>query len=156
MINPKDPGLLPSVFHRLIDPESRGTVARPGYSLDQMIRSVQEDLEKLLNTRQVITEVGERYARTRQVLGYGMPDLTSYNHVTDQERHEIGQSLEEVILHYEPRLKDVRVQLRSNPQEHHLKVRFHIEAKLAVDPAPEVAFDTTLELFSGHFVGDKP
>ena len=29
-------------------------------------------------------------------------------------------------------------------------VRFHIDARLRVDPAPEVAFDTILELTTGH------
>ncbi len=30
------------------------------------------------------------------------------------------------------------------------RVRFHIEARLAVDPCPEVAFDTVLELTTGR------
>ena len=30
-------------------------------------------------------------------------------------------------------------------------VRFHIDARLCLDPAPEVAFDTILELTTGHY-----
>ena len=31
------------------------------------------------------------------------------------------------------------------------RVRFRIDARLCVDPAPEVAFDTVLELMTGHY-----
>jgi hypothetical protein len=30
-------------------------------------------------------------------------------------------------------------------------VKFRIEGRLCLDPAPEVAFDTTLELTTGHY-----
>jgi predicted component of type VI protein secretion system len=30
-------------------------------------------------------------------------------------------------------------------------VKFRIDARLCVDPAPEVAFDTVLELTTGHY-----
>ena len=30
-------------------------------------------------------------------------------------------------------------------------IKFHIEARLCLDPAPEVAFDTVLELSTGHY-----
>jgi hypothetical protein len=29
-------------------------------------------------------------------------------------------------------------------------VRFHIDARLNVDPAPEVSFETVVELITGH------
>jgi predicted component of type VI protein secretion system len=30
-------------------------------------------------------------------------------------------------------------------------IRFRVDARLSVDPSPEVAFDTILELTSGHY-----
>ena len=38
-----------------------------------------------------------------------------------------------------------------NPDGNDRSVRFRIEARLSVDPAPEVAFDTVLELTTGHY-----
>jgi predicted component of type VI protein secretion system len=35
-------------------------------------------------------------------------------------------------------------------KNHERTVRFHINARLTVDPAPEVAFETVLELMTGH------
>src|SRR6516162_9749390 len=43
--------LAPSLKDRLFDPDSMGTKDRPGYTLRQILDSVREDLEDLLNTR---------------------------------------------------------------------------------------------------------
>ena len=37
---------MPSLKDRLLDPESVGTAAQPGYSLPQIVESVREDLEE--------------------------------------------------------------------------------------------------------------
>jgi predicted component of type VI protein secretion system len=63
--------------------------------------------------------------------------------------------LEEKILRYEPRLKGVRVTVSEGEAENPLKIRLHLRAVLAVDPAPELVFDTTLDLASGHFLQTK-
>jgi type VI secretion system protein ImpF len=148
-------GLMPSILDRLIDQDSEGTAWRRGYGLPQMIATVQRDLEELLNTRQSHIGTGglpEDFAEThRSVLAYGLPDLTSLNSISPQQREAIGRVLEDIIGKFEPRLRDVHATLISQGDGMERTVRFHIEAKLCVDPAPEVAFDTVLELTTGHY-----
>src|SRR5207248_8705445 len=99
-----EPTLKPSVLDRLIDPDSGGTAARRGYSVEQAIDSVQRDLEDLLNTRQTTLDVPEQFEQVRtSVVLYGLPDLNSLNAMTPQQREDIRHLLEQVINRYEPR-----------------------------------------------------
>lgn len=145
-------GLMPSLLDRLIDPESGGTAWRRGYGIEQMMDSVRRDLEELMNTRQSNTGMSEEFVETkRSVIAYGLPDLTSLDASTPQQREDIGRVIETVVAMFEPRLKDIRASMiDSGEKSKDRRVRFHIDAKLRVDPAPEVAFDTILELTSGH------
>jgi type VI secretion system protein ImpF len=144
-------GLLPSVLDRLIDPDTKGTSWRSGYSLQDMVDAVRRDLEDLLNTRQTHQGLPNAFVETeRSILGYGLPDLTSLNAITPQQREEIGRILEAVVVHFEPRLRDVRATLVDPGDSKQPTVRFRIDARLALEPAPEVAFETVLELTTGH------
>lgn len=145
-------GLMPSLVDRLIDPDSAGTAWRRGYGVEQMVDSVRRDLEELLNTRQTHGGLPEQYEEVHHsVIAYGLPDLISLNAITEQQRRDIGRVIEDVVSRFEPRLKDVRAILEESGNGLERTVRFHIEAKLCVDPAPEVAFDTILELATGHY-----
>ena len=146
-------GLLPSILDRLIDPDAGGTAWRRGYGVEQMVEAVHRDLEDLLNTRQSHDGLPEGFSEVgRSVFGYGLPDLASLSAVTPEQRREIGRVLEAVIARFEPRLRDPRATLLQ-PEGAKLEptVSFRIEAKLCVEPAPEVAFDTVLELTTGHY-----
>jgi type VI secretion system protein ImpF len=144
--------LTPSLLDRLIDPDAGGTGYQPGYSVTQMTAAVLRDLEDLLNTRCSITAVPAQYT---EVLGsicvFGMPELHSLNAISDQQRGQIGDKLEEIIRRFEPRLEDIRVTVVPQPDPHlERTIRFRIEARLAIDPAPPVVFDTVVELTTGH------
>jgi type VI secretion system protein ImpF len=142
--------LMPSLKDRLLDPESIGTKDHPGYSLQQVIESVRNDLEDLLNTRRPITLPEGRYAQLAEsIVGYGLPDLTSVDASTPVGLEEIGRILEQIITLYEPRLRNVKATKVMTPGVE-LRVRFHIDAQLRVDPAPDVAFETVVELITGH------
>jgi type VI secretion system protein ImpF len=146
-------GLMPSILDRLSDADAGGTAWRRGYGVEQMVEAVQRDLEDLLNTRQSHAGLPEGYAEVeRSVFGYGLPDLASLNAITPDQRREIGRVLEAVIARFEPRLRDPRATLLE-PEGSKVErtVSFRIEARLCVDPAPEVAFDTVLELTTGHY-----
>jgi type VI secretion system protein ImpF len=145
------PGLLPSILDRLIDPESRGTVARAGYSMDQMAQAVQDDLQYLLNTRSDESESLQGYRLLAPVLGYGLPDLATLSRLGETDKDGICRILEERILRYEPRLKEVHVTLKEAEVGNPLRLQLHLRAVMSVDPAPELTFDTTLDLGSGHF-----
>jgi type VI secretion system protein ImpF len=145
--------LMPSLLDRLTDPESGGTAWRRGYGVEQMVVTVQRDLEDLLNTRQSTFGLSQDYPEVNQsIIAFGLPDLTSLNAVTSGQREEIGRVIEKIVTTFEPRLKDVRAFLLESTNERFERtLQFRIEARLNVDPAPEVAFDTVLELTTGHY-----
>lgn len=144
-------GLMPTILDRLIDPNSAGTDARRGYGLAQMLEIIRRDLEELLNTRQSISGMDPRYSRVlKSIIAYGLPDLTSFNAVTPDQRQDIARKLEEIIAQFEPRLRNIRVQLREGEVGNRPAILCHIDGRLAVDPAPEVAFDTIMETTTGQ------
>ncbi len=133
---------MPSLKDRLVDPDSIGTAGQPGYPLSQIIESVREDLEELLNTR------GSHLVNEKQfpelahsIVTFGLPDLAGLAAATPEERQGIGRILEKIIVQHEPRLRNVRASLiKTRAVE--MRVRFHIDAHLRVDPAPLLAFET--------------
>ena len=140
--------LMPTVLDRLIDHDSAGTAWKRGYSVEQMVDAVQRDLEDLLNTRQSYTDLPEAFNDLRgSIIGYGLPDLTSLNAFTQQQREDLEAS----IARFEPRLKDVRASLLSPSDVKERTLKFRIEARLCLDPAPEVVFDTVLEMYTGRY-----
>jgi type VI secretion system protein ImpF len=160
--------LQPSVLDRLVDAESAGSPDRPGYTLRQMEDVVRRDLEDLLNTRRPPEETvgpngvpepffGGLEEVPTSVANFGLRDLAYFNTLTPELREEFARHIERVIALHEPRLRDIRVTVR-DPQEvaetkkHDYKktaLYFHIEARLNLDPAPEVAFESVLELTKG-------
>jgi type VI secretion system protein ImpF len=146
-------GLMPSILDRLVDPESAGTAIMIGYDIPKMFQAVLRDLEDLLNTRQTYRDLPEQFTEVhKSIVAYGLPDVLSIASVSDSHRQAIARSIQNVIERFEPRLRDVHVVLL-NPHDDLVKqsVRFRIDAHLAVDPAPDVAFDTILEMASGHY-----
>lgn len=143
---------MPSVLDRLIDPQSAGTARRPGYGPTQAADAIRRDLEDLLNTRQSYPDLPEDFTELRRsVLGYGLPDLTSISAVTPQQRDDIGRLLESVVATFEPRLKDVRATLLTDAEGGERTVRFRIDARLDLEPAPEVIFETVLDRNTGRY-----
>lgn len=144
-------GLMPSVLDRLIDADADGTTWRHGYGVGQMIAAVHRDLEDLLNTRETAVGLPADCAEVRNsIVAFGMPDLTAVEAITPTQRAAIGRLLEAIIQRHEPRLRDIRATLLEPDQAVQRTVKFRVEARLRVDPAPEVAFDTVLELSTGH------
>lgn len=145
--------MLPSIYDRLRDPESMGSVASPGYDERRMFDAVRADLEELLNTRLTVYHVPRQFAETaRSIATYGLPDLTTYNGTSPQQLAELQAVVAGVIARNEPRLRNVRVQVSRGRDHGALAVRFHIDAELNVDPAPEIGFVTVVELTTGRAV----
>src|SRR5437773_186930 len=128
------PGLMPSLKDRLLNPDSMGTRGRPGYTLHQIIESVRDDLEELLNTRRSHPVLENQYPElAHSVATYGLPDVTLLGANTPAKQEVIGQIIEKIITLHEPRLRNVRATLlKARALE--LSVRFHIDAELCVDP----------------------
>jgi type VI secretion system protein ImpF len=144
-------GLTPSVLDRLIDPDSLGTSWMRGYSPQQMMEVVRRDLEDMFNSHQSDTDVPETYTELRNSIeAFGLPDLPSLVTRTSGHSEAIRRAIAEVIARFEPRLRDVVVTLHGSGAKDSLRARFHIEARLNVDPSPEVTFETVVELTTGH------
>ena len=133
---------------KLIDPNGQPA---PGWGYDhrQMLDAVRRDLEELLNTRQP-DPPPEFPEVARSVVAYGLPDLSSVGGASIPQRDALCRVIEATIARYEPRLRKVRVTIADPPDRAALAVRFHVEAALNVDPAPEVTFETVLDLTSGR------
>jgi type VI secretion system protein ImpF len=141
--------LLPSLLDRLLDPEEDG--GRRGYSLGQMSEAVRRDLEDLLNTRRTVDEEASDFVEVSQsLLAYGMPELSAFNASVPREREELVRLVADIIARFEPRLRDVRVSLTDTGAANTPRVHFHIEARLAVESAPQVRFETVLDVPTGH------
>jgi type VI secretion system protein ImpF len=144
-------GLIPSLLDRLIDPDSDGTSWQRGYSPRQLMESIRRDLEDLFNTHQSTSNVPEAYTQVlSSIVAYGLPDLPSLYATSKARLDEIPRVIADVVTRNEPRLRDVRVIMATGAREMGHRVRFHIEAGLNVDPSPEVAFETILELATGQ------
>ncbi len=143
--------LTPSLLDRLTDPTSGGVLQRKGYSIEQMVEAVRRDLEDLLNTRRTNPNIPATYEETlHSIEAFGIPDLTSLKAFTPQQRQGIARLLEQIIVQFEPRLKDVQVRQVESKDLSRRSIRFHIFARLLVEPAPEVAFETIMELTTGQ------
>lgn len=143
--------LMPSLLDRLIDPASDGNSWRRGYDLPQMVDAVRRDLEELLNSHPPYPFLPEAWAELRNsLLSYGLPDFSLVNALTAFDRQQIATLIEGIIARFEPRLRNVKAVCLESGSGLERAVRFHIEAQLNVDPAPEVAFETIIELTTGH------
>lgn len=145
----------PSVLDRLLDFEpdkSREAPASRAKSLRQMKQSVKRDLEWLLNTRHVDDRITPDMKELHRSLAmYGLPDFSNASSKNPADQKRMQRALEHVIQTFEPRLRDVHVIIEPI-RDTERAIRFRIEARLNVDPAPEpVTFDTVLQLGSGHY-----
>jgi type VI secretion system protein ImpF len=141
----------PSVLDRLIDAESAGTAAQPGYTEKQMVAAVKRDLQDLLNTRQTGPEFPDTSELRGSILTFGLPDFTSFNGVTPAQRKLLTDAIADAITRFEPRLQDVEVTRVEAEDDKSLKLQFKITARLSVPPATPVAFRTVLELTTGRY-----
>jgi type VI secretion system protein ImpF len=137
-----------------MDPESAGTAAMTGYTVEQMYRAVVEDLNDLLNTIHTGRDIPPDLPECRDsILAYGLPDLASVEAISADQRAAIGSAIKAAVERFEPRLSNVRVTLLQ-PEEDAVRrsIKFRVDARLTVDPAPAVAFDTILEMGSGTYL----
>jgi type VI secretion system protein ImpF len=145
----------PSVLDRLLDfePElTREPMASRAKSLRQLKLAVRRDLEWLLNTRRVATEIpADLKEVTRSVANYGLPDFSGLSIESPAEQKRMRREIQETIATFEARLENVVVTLEPK-RDTERALRFRIDARLKIEPAPEpVTFDTVLQLGSGQY-----
>lgn len=147
--------ITPSVLDRLLDYEP-GQSSEPPLSRTASLRdlkiSVRRDLEWLFNARRIPHELDEGLTEIKKSLvTYGLPDITGVSGMSNVEQARLTKELETAIRHFEPRFLEVKVTLEPVDNLERI-LRFRIEARLDVEPAPEpIAFDTVLQLGNGAF-----
>ncbi len=144
-----------SVLDRLVDSEPGSSVearVSGAESLRQLKESVRRDLEWLLNTRRKTFELPDDFEEIRRsVAVFGVHDFSTMSVRNSADQDFICRMLQDAIKVFEPRLRDVTVNVAAGREFEHT-LHFHIQAYLEVDPAPEqVNFDTSLQLFTTEF-----
>ena len=144
------PGLTPSLLDRFIDPAFQNEAPRAASAWPRPSTWCAAT-SKTCSTPASPATASRRGSRRcpRSLVAFGMPDLTTLDAISPQQREEIGRVLERVVEQFEPRLRDVRATLVEGGEGKMRSLRFRIDARLRVEPAPEVAFETVLELASG-------
>jgi type VI secretion system protein ImpF len=144
----------PSVLDRLIDYEpefSREAAASRVKNLRILKQSVRRDMEWLLNTRATTGIPPDLKEVQSSLMVYGLPDISTYSGRSIADRQRLRRAVEQAIEAFEPRLEGVVVTVDPEPGPS-LALKFRIEGRLRVDPAPEpVSFDTLLQIGSGEF-----
>jgi type VI secretion system protein ImpF len=122
-------------------------------SVEKLKASLRQDLEWLLNTRQIPGGVPSTFHEMENsVYGFGLPDVSAFNANSSRDRSRLTRMLEETIARFEPRLSGVRATLVDSGSNLGRQLRFQIEGLLIMDPAPEhISFDTVLQLASGEY-----
>jgi len=151
-----DTRITPSVLDRLIDRDPKAPREAPTsrlQSLNDLKDAVKRDLEWLLNARQVVGGVPpELKELSRSLAAYGLPDFTAVSVKSPADQMRMQRALEMAIGAFEPRLENITVSM-SQSREPDQKLRFRIDARIKVEPAPEpVTFDTVLQASTNHYV----
>lgn len=147
--------ITPSVLDRLLDFEPDLSSEAPksrSKSLRELKNSVRRDLEWLLNTRRYIIEVPETLEETaKSVALYGLPDFTGTVANNPNQQKRLIKQIETAIKFFEPRFLDLKVTIE--PLDYlERALKFRIDARLDVDPAPEpISFDTVFQLGASQF-----
>lgn len=147
----KTSGYLPSVLDRLID-ASLGHETSDLYTEREYIASVQRDIEDLLNARQTLDDIGEHPEIQESIIGFGLPDSSKFELHSPHGRRLFSRVLEAVIRIQEPRVRQVRITLLDQENlEGAKQVHFQIDVALHLKDSPNLSFESTMRLGSGHF-----
>lgn len=151
----KQENIQASILDRLIDREPQLSSESVQYRLlnfSQIKAAVIRDLENLLNTKSQIMPVPAAYKEVNDsVFVYGLSDFTSHNPKSPSVRQVLRQNMEKTIVKFEPRLKNVNVQIEA-PNEEVRTIRLRISALLVLDPVAEpVTFDTYFDINRGEY-----
>jgi type VI secretion system protein ImpF len=116
-------------------------------ALAALRRSVQRDLEALLNARRRWQSWPKSLKElAKSPVGYGIPDFAAGAFNDPRQRESLRAEIEDTIRRFEPRFASVHVTLADRETRTDAMLRLRIEAILRAEPVPEaVAFSTMLD-----------
>ena len=152
MSSPSDQPFRPSVYDRLLGAETGPTTSRT-QQLRELKQSVRRDIENLLNTRWRCSAWPPDLDQVESSLvNYGIPDFTGANMNHHDARRELRNIIERVLREFEPRFKEVHVELLEGDEETDRTLQLRIDALLHAEPVPEpVVFESQLETITSEF-----
>jgi type VI secretion system protein len=102
----------------------------------QMMRSIQEHLQRILNTHVGSVMIAE---------DFGVPDFTNFMSGFPDSQRSLERSLRQTIQKYEPRLQGVRVHFFPR-EDDPLSIAFQITARLVLEGHRDpVSFESMLD-----------
>ena len=148
-----------SLLDRLLDNDPGVSYEPVQYRLlgiGQIKASVIRDLENLLNTRRQILPTPAQYGEVNNSLFmYGLRDFTAQNPKSVPVRQQLRHDVEKTILRFEPRLRNLTVQIETQAQNEQ-NFRFRITGLLVIEPISEpITFDTYFDANRSEFTISK-
>ncbi|HEY7773106.1 MAG TPA: type VI secretion system baseplate subunit TssE [Marinagarivorans sp.] len=150
-MNPNDKKqLLAPLMDRLLNDSKTASYARPQAVIAQIRESVRRDLESLFNSRSCNRSPSRKYPHLQKsLLNFGLPDLSTINFSSKDDRKRFCSQVETAIKHYEPRVKSAKVCIGDKVDVEDPTIRFRVEAVLHVSPADEtIIFDSAFNPIS--------
>lgn len=147
---PASPPRLP-LFDRLLQGDSIETDRNADSAMRELRESVRRDLEILLNTRpaKTVSSTGMEELAV-SVLSYGLPGLQNQNLATPAQQEAFRKQLETTIQRFEPRFRELTVELVGRDSSLERTLRFRMRAVLQADATNEtVVYDTVVDPATG-------
>jgi type VI secretion system protein ImpF len=146
----KPPARLP-LFDRLLQGDSIETDKNAERAMRELRESVRRDLEILFNTRPRHLPLDAKQEElTTSVLSFGLPELQNQQLATVDQQERFRKRLEAVIRRFEPRFRELTVELVSDSGSLDRILRFRLRAVLQADAAREaVTYDTVVDPATG-------
>lgn len=150
---PKAPPRL-ALFDRLLQGDSVETDKNADRAMRELRESVRRDLEILFNTRPRHLPLDPALEELQKsLLAFGLPSLQGQHVATPTQQRKFQDHLQSIIQRFEPRFRDLTVQLVQNQDWMDRVMRLQIHAILETDTASEaVVYDTMIDPVSGGLV----
>jgi type VI secretion system protein ImpF len=150
---PKAPPRL-SLFDRLLQGDSIETDRNADRAMRELRDSVRRDLEILFNTRPRFLSFDPKLDELRtSLISFGLHDLQTQQMATPSQQEQFRIRLEALIRRFEPRLREVSVEVSSATETLDRTLRFRVHAVLLADATSEaVVYDTLVDPVSGGLI----
>ena len=137
----------PSILHRLIDENPGMVYENPNnlsWSVEDLKKAVAEELGILFNTRcSLPLDKVEELGRT--VYTYGFPDFLNYSFKAKSEQLLLENTIIKTLNSFEPRLKNIQVTVKENPNDLKRLIFVKIEAILYANESNKaICFETII------------
>lgn len=109
--------------------------------------SIRRDLEMLFNTRPSQRSTPKHLEELKtSVLTYGLSDLQTRPLASPEQREAFRKQFEEIVARFEPRLRDLSIEIPSDADPLDRTLRFRIHGLLVTETGTDViVYDTTVD-----------